>query len=229
MGGLNRIQHSYIDSGVDEGDPKWLQRTTNQADMFAELFLEDIFTEKMKCVDYACGAGKISEIFNMKVMKSRPNLINQIMKYEKYTNFANNPSYLSEEIMESGSFDLVTSSSVFEHLVGKQQVDNVLRLLKDNGTFCVQTLICEEVPCDPDWFYLQPVHCTLWTNRAMALFFKQCGFVGCAYNLKAQMWLMFRDRELFTRVKNRYDGNNYKDIWFFDERFIDFYKGKPYR
>lgn len=129
--------------------------------------------------------------------------------------------------MEDGSFDVVTSSSVFEHLAGRGQVDKVLRLLKDDGTFCVQTLICENVPEDPEWFYFRPVHCTIWTNQAMDYFFEQYGFIGCAYNLRAQMWLMFRSIEVFERARKAYSMD--KKVWTFSDRFIDYYKGLPYR
>lgn len=227
--GINVKQHSYINNGVDEGDPKWLQRTTNQAEMFADLFFRGVFTLQMRCVDYACGAGKISEIFDECVRGKNPELENKLLKYEKYTNFNENLSYLREDEMREKSFDVITSSSVFEHLAGKNQVDKILKMLKENGTFCVQTLVCEEVPCDPSWFYLQPVHCTLWTNKAMDYFFQEYGFVGCAYNLKAQMWIMFRDKDVFYRAESEYDSEEFKGTWFFSEKFIDLYKNKPYR
>ncbi len=228
-GEINQKCHEYINGGVDERDPKWLQRTTNQAKMFANLFIDKVFDSGMRCVDYACGSGMISEIFDRTLKEKGAENCGKIEKYEKYTNFSNREDFLGESDMVDGSFDMVTSSSVFEHLAGKKEVDKILRLLKGDGTLCLQTLVCEEVPNDSKWFYLAPVHCTLWTNKAMDIFFRTYKFVGCVYNLSAQMWLMFRNPSLFEKLKETYDKENDNGVWTFSDKFVDYYKNKPYR
>ena len=226
---VNNKQHSYMAGGVDEGDPNWLLRTTNQAEMFVDLFMEGVFSSNMRCVDYACGTGTLSKVFDEIVRGRNSNLNGMIKNYEKYTNYTNDPSYITDELMKDGSFDVVTTSSVFEHLAGKEQVDKVMRLLKNTGTFCLHTLVCEEVPRDPKWFYFQPVHCTCWTNKSMRQFYDEYKFLGCAYNFKAKMWLMFRDSQVFYRIKTNPSFCDQRDTWFFSDGFIDYYKNKPYR
>ena len=91
----------------------------------------------------------------------------------------------------------------------------------------MHTLVAEEIPCDPDWFYLVPVHCTFWTNSAMKIFFERYGFIACSYNVDAQTWLMFRDKDPFEKLKSI--APNLSGKWIFSDSFVDYWKVKPYR
>lgn len=100
--------------------------------------------------------------------------------------------------------------------------------MKPNGIFVVHTLVAEEVPKDPSWFYVSgPVHCTMWTNKAMQILYEQQKFRGCAYNLEARTWIMFRNRDLFENLKAV--EKNLSGSWFFSDNFVDYWKVKPYR
>ena len=130
-----------------------------------------------------------------------------------------NENYLSAEELTPASFDFVITCSVFEHLIGAADVEKIFALLKSNGTMALHTLICEEVPRDPNWFYLQPVHCTFWTNAAMKKIFTQYDFKACAYHVEARLWFMFRDAEKISLPKDFIAAND----------FVDYWKVKPYR
>lgn len=101
-------------------------------------------------------------------------------------NLDGNTDYLLDSNMQKKAFDVVVICSVFEHLLGKGDVEEIMGLLKEQGIFCLHTLVCEEVPQNPDWYYLLPAHCTIWTNKAMKILYEQNGFKGCAYNLEAE-------------------------------------------
>ena len=88
-------------------------------------------------------------------------------------------------------------------------------------------MICEEVPCDPNWFYLATVHCTFWTNKAMTIWYNEHNFKGCAYNLEAQMWLMFKDKNIYEKLKSKV--KNLSGSWTLSDNFVDYWKVKPYR
>lgn len=137
-------------------------------------------------------------------------------------------SYYTDENIKSRSFDVVVSCSVIEHLVGMEQIDEFFSLAKPEGTICLHTLICEEVPNDPDWFYLTPEgHCTIWTNRAMSEIYKKGNYIGCAYHLESQMWFFFGDCVRYETLKTTKD--HILGTWFFSDQFIDYWKQKPYR
>ena len=148
---LQKLNQDYFGSwqGTDfnADDPKWISRLKTQSKMFTELFREKIFDTSWKSVDYGCGDGKLADMINS--------------------------NFLQRDEVKSKSFDLVATFSVHEHLLGKSDVDKILNLIKPNGIFALHTLVAEEIPCDPDWFYLVPVHCTFWTNASMKIFFKQ--------------------------------------------------------
>ena len=135
--------------------------------------------------------------------------------------------YIADEEVIPNSFDAVISCAVFEHLHGKNDVDAILNLPNEHGILFLHTLICEEVPKDPDWFYLGTSHITLWTNAAMTRLYDAWGYVGCAYNVDARMWMFFKDKEQYLNMQAKKDFVDGTTI--FSEHFIDYWKQKPYR
>ena len=54
---------------------------------------------------------------------------------------------------------------------------------------------CENIPRDPDWFYLAPmVHTAFHTNRSMALLMQQWGYAASLYSPAAKCWFLFKAR-----------------------------------
>ena len=151
----------------------------------------------------------------------------KLLKYEKFIRPEGDSDYLNDEDMKPGGFDAVVSCSVFEHLLGRPDVDEIIGLLNDRGTLCMHTLVCEEVPQDPGWFYLLGGHCTLWTNKSMALLFEQYGFAGCAYHVEGRMWFFFKDRQRFEQLRSK--APSIPGEWVFSDKFVDYWKQKPYR
>lgn len=221
---------SYQGTDKNAVDPKWIYRIESQSILFAQLFHEKILPLNINAVDYGCGDGKLSEYFLNKYwelehsnesMRGLP----EIKRYDKFMN--KNSDYLSDYDMKQKSFDMVITCSVFEHLIGKENVEEIMGLLNEHGIFCLHTLVCEEVPNDPDWYYLLPVHCTIWTNKAMEILYKQYNFKGCAYNVEARRWFMFKENELFLRLKS--NSSKVSGTWVFSEHFVDYWKQKPYK
>lgn len=210
----------YQGTNKNDLDPKWIGRLKNQATLFAEMFDNDIFAQQSRIVDYGCGDAKLSSFFKEKVSDKTEN----ILCYDKYMKGNN---FLNENQMINGSFDAVVSCSVYEHLIGINDVENIYSLLSKNGVFCLHTLICENIPKDPDWFYLLIVHCTLWTNKSMQITFNRYGFKGCAYHTGAQMWFFFRDKEQYEKLKDKKEC--FTGEWVFSDDFVDYWKQEPYR
>lgn len=171
-------------------------------------------------LDYGCGDGKLVDI----IKTLNPHT--QIFKYDKYMNVNCKDGYLTESEIIDKKFDVVITGAVFEHLLGKNDIDDIVKLLSDKGTLAIHTLICEEVPCDPDWFYLLPVHCSFYSNRAMSILFKHYGFKGCAYSLEARMWFFFLDLDVMESLESKKEA--LAGEWFFSKAFIDYWKQKPY-
>lgn len=229
----NRNFHtSYQGTEENMVDPDWINRLKKRSSLFVQLFQTGAFPLESRAVDYGCGDGKLSAFFLQQYMKldnfdGRRQVLPKIGKYDKYMSQSGDTDYFSSRDVCKKGFDIVITCSVFEHLLGKKDVDEILGLLSDKGIFCLHTLVCEEVPEDPEWYYLLPVHCTIWTNKAMSKLYTAYGFRGCAYNVEARMWLMYKDVDMFKGLKEK---SGYIDgSWFFSEDFVDFWKGKPYK
>lgn len=211
---LNHECHAaYQNTDSLDIDPRWLERLKAQAEVLKELMDIGVLDKSARAVDYGAGDGKLSEM-------CKP----WLMKFDEYM-ARPNENYLTAEELKPASFDFVITCSVFEHLIGAADVEKIFALLKPDGIMALHTLICEEVPQDPNWFYLQPVHCTFWTNAAMKKIFQQYQFSACAYNVESRLWFMFRDRRKFLMTCAGISSGT----WIFANDFVDYWKVKPYR
>lgn len=228
-GEVNSSHREYQGTDDAPGDPNWIPRLKTQARMFAQLFEIGFLSADDNCIDFGCGDGKLSdytddEYRNICGKRPEKNLIN---KYDEFMNPNGDDGYLSKTDVDGAKFDLVISCSVFEHLIGMDNVQKVLSKVADNGIMAVQTLVVEEVPQDPEWFYLHIAHCTIWSNKAMSALYDKQGYQGCAYNVEARMWFFFNSKERFENLKKvagKVDGT-----WVFSDKFVDYWKNKPYR
>ena len=205
---------SYQGSESCDADPRWLERLHRQADLICELYGQKIFRAGERFLDYGCGDGKLADFVNGKISAAA---------VEKFDEFMTRPEYLQK--VSAAEFDAVLTCSVFEHLIGRRDVEKILGLLKPDGVFLLHTLICEEVPRDAGWFYFLPPHCTFFTNAAMKILYRQYGFSGCAYNVGARMWLMFKGAERWREFRAK----NLRGEWSYSAEFVDYWKAKPYR
>lgn len=78
-----------------------------------------------------------------------------LLNYDKYMGKEN--SYLKNEDMIPRTFDFVITTSVFEHFTKKKHFAAVESLVGKTGVFGIHTVVCEEIPQDPQWFYYTPI------------------------------------------------------------------------
>lgn len=210
---LNHECHAaYQNSDANAVDPNWLPRLKTQAELLSAL--KNFGVIDLPAVDYGAGDGKLSDFVSGDWLK-------------KFDEFMARPdeNYLST--LTPKTFNFVITCSVFEHLLGRRDVEKIFGLLTDKGTAAIHTLVCEEVPRDSSWFYLLPVHATFWTNDAMKKIFAQYNFVGCAYHVEARLWLLFRNEKIFSRLKICAD--KIQGTLVTANNFVDYWKTKPYR
>ena len=209
---LNRECHAaYQHTDALAVDPNWLARLQAQAKVLAQLINVGVLDKSARAVDYGAGDGKLSDM-------CKP----WLLKFDAYM-ARPNENYLSAAELTPASFDFVITCSVFEHLLGARDVEKIFALLKSDGIAALHTLVCEKVPRDPNWFYLQPVHATFWTNAAMKKIFRRYDFKSCAYHVESRLWFMSRVAEKFSRLKTC------AGTWSFADDFVDYWKVKPYR
>lgn len=218
---LNVASHAaYQGTDEDPGDPRWRTRLEAQARVLDDAAAIGLLDAEGHWIDYACGDGKLADALAKNYARS-------LLKYDRY--MGRGAAYLDDGALVPGGFDLVITTSVFEHIMRRVDFDAIQGLVSPTGVLGIHTLVCESVPDDPTWFYLMPAHCAFHTNRSMQLLFEQWGYTCSVYNVAAQLWLWFKtDPDGIERIvgsANARDGSNPKYV--FKRGFVDYWKGSP--
>lgn len=209
------VHASYQGSDFVADDPKWLTRLNSQSAIIQKLANDGIIPSSLPWVDYACGDGKLSDLLFDKGYATH--------KFDRYMNHGN-ADYLSCQDLFNNKYGNVISTSSFEHFLSITPVEEIMSLVDQSGVLSLHTLVREEVPCDPAWFYLLPVHVAFHTNRSMQVIFDKFGFKASIYHLPSTMWFWFRENidfvQEYTETYNRHES----DILFFKRGFMDYWK-----
>jgi hypothetical protein len=178
---LNLAFHD--DNNIREDNP-WNrnQRYFNQSVML-HLLARNGIVPSGKLLDWGSGTGSLSrqlhEHFGLR-----------LDNFDRYVEPVLNPLRESE-LVERG-YSLVTNTAVFEHVRDRATLDNIESYVTASGCLGVHTLVRGEIPADPSWMYLLPVHCAFHTNRSMEMLMRQWGYGCSVYNEHAKMWIMFK-------------------------------------
>jgi hypothetical protein len=206
-----RVHLSYQGSNYAKDDPRWLERLNAQAKILTNLNLAGVITNNLPWVDYACGDGKLSELLKF-------NSIN-VMNYDRYMK-SGLISYIDEKELHSKKYANVINTSVFEHFLSREPIEDLMSLIADDGVLSLHTLVRGQIPKDPDWFYLLPVHVTFFTNKSMQILFDYYKFQSSFYNVESRMWFWFR-RETNTMLKF---AEKNSDAFVCKRGFVDYWK-----
>jgi hypothetical protein len=200
---LNKHCHEkYQGSDYSEDDPRWRERMAWQAEAIRDAERVGLINRGRPWLDYACGDGRLADQIGAE-------------KYEPYMSENRTPPLPC-------SYNFVLTTSVFEHLRKWEHLESIEELVAQDGVMGLHTLICEEVPKDPDWFYLFPMHCALFTNRSMEILLRDWGYACSTYAVKARLWMFFKS-EAGVEDKAKQLG------WEFKRGFCDYWKGTPAR
>lgn len=217
-GKLNYDFHGLIAEGEMNAShggnyPPYLE----QAMMVYILSKYEILSTK-NVLDYAGGTGTFSDIL-LKYF-AIPSLI-----YEPYMHKAEDPRFIKRE--ELGQYDIVFNSAMFEHIRSRSDLDEVNRVVPIDGALIIHSVICENIPADPDWFYFSPpVHCAFHTNKSMDLLMKQWGYSSSIYSPKAKSWVLLKIADKSIQEKIRQINGELKDNFLvYMPGFVDYWKG----
>lgn len=211
---LNFEVHTHYNSMPDDPNnnpPPYFE----QATMFNILMRFDVIP-KNNWVDWASGEGRLSIILD-KCFSLKLN------NYDKYINPIMNQIHESDLI--NMKCNMVVNSALFEHVTNNETLDSINNLVSDNGVLAIHTLVREEIPKDPNWFYLLPVHCAFHTNRSMSILMEKWGYSCSVYCLASKTWILFKNNPAVIR-KSVCEINNVvkKEYLFFKEGFVDYWK-----
>jgi len=202
-----------------DDDPNWITRLNHQAQMLHDVEQIGLLQPDGRWLDYACGDGRLSAILQERYHRN-------LLKYEAY--MQSREDYLRDSDLVPASFDLVITTSVFEHFFRRSHFDTVESLLSAQGVLATHTLVCESVPDDPTWFYMNPVHCAFHTNRSMEILFRQWGYTCSIYNVEARLWLWFKsDADNVEKRIQEANSRTGSPFYLFKRGFVDYWKCVP--
>ena len=220
---MNIDLHSqYQFTDINPADPRWKSRLQAQADVIADLYQLGLLEHSKPWLDYACGDGSLSDL-----LATHYRL--ELQKYDRY--LPEQSSYLGPQDIVSGGFDLVITTSVFEHLTKRKHFDEINSLVSDNGVMGLHTMVREVVPQDPTWFYLLPPHCALHTNKSMEILFEQWGYRSSIYHVDSRIWFWFKSdpqriEEIVGKANDRRNhiAQSAPLCYEFKKGFVDYWK-----
>jgi hypothetical protein len=213
-GTLNRDYHAGYQSHTENpDDPRWLARINAQARVIDDCTQLGLIPTKRPWLDFAAGGGQLSTS-----LRKISNLT--LLNYDRYL-----PSPEPQGEPTPGAYDFVITTSVFEHIRTRPDLDAIQALVSPDGVMGVHTLVSEKVPADPDWFYLLPVHCSFFSNKSMELLFRQWGYQSSLYEVDSRLWLFFkRPYAEVQPIVDQANARKGKPTYFAKAGFMDYWK-----
>ena len=169
-------------------------------------------------LDFAAGYGTLSGLLH--------ELFGIVLPiHDPYIHDAEGPRYIRPG--PGRTFATVINSAMFEHVIRREDLDQVNRLVSPAGCLVLHTVVCERVPDDPDWFYIRiPVHTAFHTNGSMRRLMEQWGYRSSLYCPPSKCWVLFRDPPADTAARLEALNEQLQAEWFlYREGFVDYWKG----
>jgi len=215
---LNFDFHSYIENPSNDkvgNQPPYFEQA-----LMLKILLKNGIIDGKDMLDYAGGLGTLSKILKKYFSINLP-IFDPYMQDKVNSKL----SYIKESNLKPSK--VVINSAMFEHIRFRKDLDQLNALVADDGMLILHTVICENIPKDPDWFYITlPVHSALHTNKSMSILMKQWGYISSVYCPSSKCWILFKKepQNLLNKLKviNEEQQNNYLH---YKNGFVDYWKG----
>lgn len=168
-------------------------------------------------IDYAGGYGSLSSILRKYLSIDLP----------IYDLYVQNPDLEYVDVNNDSTYSTVINSAMFEHVLSRQDLDDLNKRVAQGGCMILHTLVCERVPDNSNWFYLDPpVHTAFHTNKSMQLLMDQWGYTCSIYCLRSKCWVLFKKKPYKIEQKLSEINQELQSEWFiFKHGFVDYWKG----
>lgn len=181
---LNEWFHSTI-YDTDDDPYDRTGRLNGQAIAIDRLAACGLIPQSRPMLDWGSGVGDLAE----KLLERGLTLFS----YDQFITPQINP--LPTATPAPRSYSLVTATAVFEHLTRREQLDAIEGLVANDGVLGIHLVIPREIPVDPEWVYLLPVHCAFHTWESIRRLMIHWGYAASAYCQVARMWFFFKSSE----------------------------------
>ncbi len=213
---LNYSFHKYIEN-------QYKKRTSNQPPyLYMACFIHILISKNIilnNILDYGAGYGSFAKILYKYFGY-------HICLYDKYirNNNDSNLIYLNENEIKKKKYNTVLCSAVFEHITKRYHLDIINNCVKKNGNLLIHSVICENIPKDPTWFYLLPVHTAFHTNNSMRFLMKQWRYKASIYCPTAKTWLLVSNVDNLKQKTAKINRELQQEYVIFKSGFVDYWK-----
>ena len=122
---------------------------------------------------------------------------------------------------------MVLNSALFEHLFTRDSFDEINNLVSGNGFMIIHTVICENIPQNENWFYMDPpVHCAFHTNKSMSILMSQWNYEASIYCSSAKSWILIKKAK--SSIEEKIESLNRElqtEYFIYKKGFVDYWKG----
>lgn len=213
---LNSLFHHWMEN--PDNEKKINQPVYAEQAMMLSLLGGNGIIDTNSMIDYAAGYGTLSNIL------AKYHGI-ELPIYDPYIKADNSNRYIEQVALKT--YKTVINSAMFEHVLNRDDLDRVNNLVGADGCLIIHTVVCENVPSDPDWFYLRPpVHTAFHTNKSMEILMSQWNFRSSIYCPQSKCWILLRGSDEDVEEKIVTLNNELKNKWFhWKKGFVDYWKG----
>ncbi|MCA0382635.1 MAG: class I SAM-dependent methyltransferase [Bacteroidetes bacterium] len=213
---LNLDVHAFMEDPAAEkkgNQPPYLE----QAAMI-KILIEHGLINGTNMLDYAAGHGTLSRVLEKYFQLHLP-------IFDEYVTDGDVKRYILKENL--GLYNTVINSAMFEHVLTREDLDKVNQLVTDDGALILHTVICENVPADPEWFYFRPpVHTAFHTNKSMSILMQQWGYASSLYCPTAKCWILLKkDTDSIAASVAQINLELQKEYLMYTKGFVDYWKG----
>lgn len=212
---LNRNFHEYVENPLNE--KKGNQPPYAEQALMIQLLSQNEILDSSSIIDFGAGYGTLSALlvryFGIK-----------LPSFDPYLQLAGPGRHVSQG--DLGTYKTVINSAVFEHVLSRDDLDAVNDLVDAGGSLVVHTVIRENIPKDPDWFYLRPpVHTAFHTNSSMRILMAQWGYRSSIYCPQSKCWVLMKDPPAAVNATIDELNKELQSDWFFyKDGFVDYWK-----
>lgn len=214
---LNNDFHNFLEKNKTEiNQPPYFDQA-----FFLNLLAKNSLIDMSSFLDVGGGYGTLSRIL-------KKYFDYEIKVYDPYVSPSCDVVYIPKDDLKK--YSTVFSSALLEHLFRASDLEFIHDLVAKRGVMIFHTLVCENVPCDPDWFYIDPpVHTSFFTNKSMSILMDKWQFNCSIYSPSAKTWALFRaEIDDIKKIESTVDDinrENQSNYLFFKEGFVDYWKG----
>lgn len=217
---LNYNYHHYIES-IERETPE--VRLINQPPYLQQAMMIKVLSEKniinsSDMLDFAGGYGTLRNILlkyfsiNLKI-------------YDPFIQKDDLGIYLEKSQLKK--FSVVVNSAIFEHIRERETLEEINACVASNGCMILHTVVCENIPKDPNWFYLRPpVHCAFHTNKSMEILMEQWNYKASIYCATSKCWVLLKDDSDSILKKITSINLEFQSDYLVSKKgFVDYWKG----